>query len=45
MGGFFKGEREREMGSQVVLIYISWGYYKAQGFPRQSDGCVARKLT
>lgn len=45
---FFKGRnraKESELGSQVVLIYISRGYYKAQGFPRQSDGCVARILT
>lgn len=31
--------------SQVVLIYISWGYYEALGFPRQPVRRVARKHT
>lgn len=31
--------------SQVVLIYISWGYYEALGFPWQSVRRVARKHT
>lgn len=36
---WFEGE------SQVVVIYISWGYYEALGFPRQSVRRVARKHT